>query len=69
MCNNEYLLNKPDAHAVEKDKIGYRMELSGKARDGRLTWKSNYRSTDVFGGVLQRHSTKIDLNGSLFSAF
>lgn len=55
----EYLLDKPGAQAVEKEKMGYRMGLNGSAREGRLTWRGNYRSTDVYGGVEQLKSTEL----------
>jgi hypothetical protein len=56
----EYLLDKPSADAVEKEKTGYSMGLNGSLQDGRLTWRGNYRSTDVFaGGVEQLQSTEM----------
>jgi hypothetical protein len=55
----EYLLDKPRAEAAEQEKSGYRMGLNGSAREGRLTWKGNYRTTDVFGGVDQLRSTEL----------
>ncbi len=55
----QYLLDQANAKAMEKEKTGYRMGLSGKARGGRLTWKGNYGSTDVFGGAWQLQSTEL----------
>ncbi len=55
----EYLLDKASATALEKEKLGYRMGLNGSAVDGRVTWKGNYRTTDVFGGVDQLQSTEL----------
>ena len=55
----EYLLDKAGAQAIEKEKMGYRMGLNGSAREGRLTWVGNYRSTDVYGGVEQLKSTEL----------
>lgn len=55
----QYLLDQANAKAVEKEKTGYRMGLSGKAQEGRLTWKGNYGSTDVFGGVSQLQSIEL----------
>jgi hypothetical protein len=55
----KYLLDQANAKAMEKEKTGYRMGLSGKAREGRLTWKGNYGSTDVFGGAWQLQSTEL----------
>lgn len=55
----KYLLDQANAKALEKEKTGYRMALSGKARGGRLTWKGNYDTTDVFGGAWQLQSTEL----------
>lgn len=55
----EYLLDKASAQALEKQKSGYSMGLQGSARDGRVTWKGNYRATEVFGGVEQLQSTEL----------
>lgn len=55
----KYLLDQANAKAAEKAKTSYRMGLSGKARDGRLTWKGNYGTTDVFGGALQLQSSEL----------
>jgi hypothetical protein len=54
-----YLLDQANAKAMEKEKIGYRMGLSGKAREGRLTWKGNFGSIDSFGGAWQMQSTEL----------
>jgi hypothetical protein len=54
-----YLLDQANAKAMEKEKTGYRMGLSGKAQGGRLTWKGNYGSMDVFGGAWQLQSTEL----------
>jgi hypothetical protein len=54
-----YLLDQANAKAMEKEKSGYRMGISGKAQQGRLTWKGNYGSTDVFGGAWQLKSTEL----------
>ncbi len=43
----QYSLDQANAKTMEKEKSGYRMGLSGAARDGRLTWQGNYGSTDV----------------------
>jgi hypothetical protein len=55
----QYMLNQANAKAMEKEKTGYRMGLSGKARGGRLTWKGHYGSTDVSGGAWQLQSTEL----------
>jgi len=55
----EYLLNKANSEAMRKEKTGYRMRLSGKARQGRVTWKGNYRTADVFGGAWRLQSTEL----------
>ncbi|MGD9264522.1 MAG: hypothetical protein PVJ71_01965 [Lysobacterales bacterium] len=55
----KYLLDQKGASAIEKEKTGYRMGLSGKAQDGRLTWKGHYGTTDEFGGALQLRSTEL----------
>lgn len=54
-----YLLDKANAQALEKEKLGYRMGLNGASADGRLTWRGNYRTTDVYGGVEQLQSTEL----------
>lgn len=55
----KYLLDQASAKATQKQKTIYRMGLSGKARDGRLTWKGRYGTTDVFGGAMQLQSTEL----------
>jgi len=55
----KYLLDQANAKAMEKEKAGYRMGLSGKAQGGRLTWKGLYGSTDVFGGAWQLQSIEL----------
>ena len=36
------------------------MDLDGsRPQEGRLTWKGNYRTTDVYGGVEQLQSTEL----------
>jgi len=55
----QYLLDQANEKAVEKEKTGYRMGLSGKAQGGRLTWKGNYGATDVVGGAWQLQSTEL----------
>jgi hypothetical protein len=55
----KYLLDQANTKALEKEKTGYRMALSGKVRGGRLTWKGNYDTTDVFGGAWQLQSTEL----------
>ena len=55
----QYMLNQANAKAMEKEKTGYRMGLSGKARGGRLTWRGHYGSTDVSSGVWQLQSTEL----------
>ncbi len=55
----KFSLDQANAKAMEKEKTGYRMGLSGKAQGGRLTWKGNYGSTDVFGGAWQLQSTEL----------
>lgn len=54
-----YLLDQASTRAAEKEKTGYRMGLSGKAQGGRLTWKGDYGSTDVFGDAWQLKSTEL----------
>jgi hypothetical protein len=55
----KYMLDQANAKAMEKEKTGYRMGLSGKARGGRLTWRGHYGSTDVSGGAWQLRSTEL----------
>jgi len=55
----KYLLDQANAKALEKEKTGFRMGLSGEAQGGRLTWKSLYGSTDVSGGAWQLQSTEL----------
>lgn len=55
----QFMLNQANARALEKEKTGYLMGLSGKALEGRLTWKGNYGSTDVSGGSWQLQSTEL----------
>jgi uncharacterized protein (PEP-CTERM system associated) len=55
----QYMLDKANAAASKKEKSGFRMGLSGKAQQGRLTWKGNYGTTDVFGGSWQLQSTEM----------
>jgi hypothetical protein len=55
----KYSLDQANAKAPEQEKSGYRMALSGESQGGRLTWKGNLGSTDVFGGASQLQSTEL----------
>ena len=56
----EYELDKASAASQEKEKLGYAMGLKGQSRDGRLTWKGDYVSSDHFeGGLVQTQSTEL----------
>ena len=55
----QYLLDKAGAESAEKEKTGLQLGLDGSAQEGRLTWKGNYRTTDVYGGVEQLQSTEL----------
>ncbi|MEP5765246.1 MAG: hypothetical protein ABJ308_11670 [Halieaceae bacterium] len=50
----EYSLDKASAAAEEQQKTGYSMGLNGSVRNGRLTWKGNYRSTDTYAARLDQ---------------
>lgn len=54
----QYSLDQAHAKAMEKEKSGYRMGLSGTAQDGRLTWRGNYGITDVSDHSWQVQSTE-----------
>jgi len=55
----QYLADKAHAKALRKEKTGYLMELSGKAHEGRLTWRGNYRSSEESDGAWQLQSMEI----------
>ncbi len=55
----QYMLDQANARVMEKEKTGYLMRLSGKARGGRLTWRGHYGLTDVSGGAWQLRSTEL----------
>lgn len=55
----QYELDKTSAQALEKEKKGYSMGLKGSLQQGRLTWKGDYRTTDVFEvGLAQTQSNE-----------
>ena len=56
----EYELNQPFDQALAKEKMGYSMGLKGSLQEGRLTWKSRFRSTSIYEQGLA-HTQDIEL--------